>query len=78
MYIETHKFGILEVDGTGLVTSFLEKPSPDSTSSRMAVRSLTNSMPLIYYLKFNALSLYISVLVSMYSLKEVWKFWHNF
>lgn len=48
-FAETHKFGILEVDGTGLVTSFLEKPSPDSTSSRMAVRSLISSMPLIYY-----------------------------
>ena len=44
-FSETHKFGILEVDASGLVTSFLEKPSPESTSSRMAVRSTI----IIYY-----------------------------
>lgn len=34
---DTVKVGILEVDDSGKVTSFLEKPSPDSTPSRNAV-----------------------------------------
>ncbi|ORY95458.1 nucleotide-diphospho-sugar transferase [Syncephalastrum racemosum] len=33
---EVHKFGILEVDSEGYITQFLEKPSPDATSSRLA------------------------------------------
>ena len=35
--LETSKFGILEVDGDGRVTSFLEKPSPEETTSRLSV-----------------------------------------
>ena len=35
---ETTKFGIVEVDGEGKICKFLEKPSPDATQSRRAVR----------------------------------------
>ena len=34
------KHGILEVDGNNRVTSFLEKPDPTMTSSRLAVSKL--------------------------------------
>jgi len=34
---ETRKLGIMEVDSSGKVTSFIEKPSPDATPSRRAV-----------------------------------------
>ena len=37
LYPETRKLGIMEVDSSGKVTSFIEKPSPDATLSRRAV-----------------------------------------
>ena len=32
------RHGIVEVDGNSVVTSFLEKPKPTETASRLAVR----------------------------------------
>lgn len=40
--LETSKVGIVEIDSTGKITSFLEKPLPSATPSRLAV-SLTYS-----------------------------------
>lgn len=34
---EINKFGIVEVDVHGKITSFLEKPLPSATTSRLAV-----------------------------------------
>ncbi|CAO3598077.1 unnamed protein product [Absidia cylindrospora] len=33
---QVHKFGIVETDHQGIIRSFLEKPSPDQTDSRLA------------------------------------------
>lgn len=46
----TSKVGILEVNESGCVTSFLEKPSPDSTSSR-------NACPCFYIFSSGSLSI---------------------
>ena len=42
MYIDTVKCGILEVDGSGQVTSFLEKPSSETTQSRLALSEIVS------------------------------------
>lgn len=34
---ETRKLGIIEVDDSGKILEFVEKPSPDATQSRRAV-----------------------------------------
>ena len=34
---ETRKLGIMEVDDSGKILEFVEKPSPDATQSRRAV-----------------------------------------
>ena len=39
-FLETSKFGIVEVDGSGKIVSFLEKPLPSATQSRLAVSTL--------------------------------------
>ncbi|CAO3672095.1 unnamed protein product [Rhizopus stolonifer] len=48
---EVHKFGIVETDAQGVITSFLEKPSPLSTKSRSACPCFylfnSKSIPLI-------------------------------
>ena len=44
---DTVKCGILEVDDIGKVTSFLEKPHPDSTQSRKAVSYIVYGLRLL-------------------------------
>lgn len=38
LFLETRKLGIMEVDDSGRILEFVEKPSPDATQSRRAVR----------------------------------------
>lgn len=33
---ETRKYGIIEIDGDGVICGFLEKPEPEMTNSRLA------------------------------------------
>ena len=34
--LETTKYGIIEIDGDGMICGFLEKPEPEMTKSRLA------------------------------------------
>ena len=34
--LETRKYGIIEIDGDGIICGFLEKPEPEMTKSRLA------------------------------------------
>ena len=66
IYIDAIKLGILEVDGSGRVTSFLEKPSPETTPSRLAVSEtvslcLTLTYEYTYFLP-TAVSMFLFIL----------------
>ena len=77
VYIDTVKSGILEVDGRGQVTSFLEKPSSETTQSRLAVSEIvshtrtrthvhththTHTRTLFLSLSLSAVSLFLPIL----------------